>query len=664
MMKGSVLVLVLLLALGLNQYCFAQIEGPGWNFWNDPYYNGLLVGSDDTTTTAFQFDWVFTSSSTINGSIHSNSVAIDSEGNYIVVGTFKSELFPNTHFYSDHEDLDSSFKQFSNSSFLTSQNHTSFIYKMDPQGNILWYKQFFNTQPNSRSYCYDVATTSKNDIIVTGALIGEISIDGTRTRGNEVTPVTYIAGFSTVGKLQWVNHFSTPSINLCSSLATAVEVGNDIVYAFGYFANRFVYQRRTVSSPHVTYFLLKLSAQNGDYIWSTVGQGDPGTTSIYASEVVVDQDGNPTFIGTFTGRIKLPTYYLESPNSKLSVYVIKVDHSGKYMSSIFVGGPDSALCTHRHYLKVSPNTNNYYISGCFNGTINFYNSSNFMKQNNGTLPVIWNITNTGNLQNAFSTYMAIYDNYGGVVWVNQIGGSQAVYGGAMALKLSTNSSYGGIANESVILMGYFTNSVKFYWVEGAGNSTVINCSTVNQTNAGYLVEYNIDGNVDWITTFDGMISIGDIVVVQNNLQDMYVLGTGAFRGLSAWGNYSIKHSTDVMYLFRMTMDLYYPSDTRSEFYRDGFFWLFAAVSAAAFVVVNWIAVVVVVSVLRRKVREWQLKRELAKEKRASRSKFASSYVSLQKDAAGARTRTDDVEEEKEQEILAKFRKKRREKIQQ
>ena len=707
-LQTTLLLLILLGPIGL--LVEGQIEGPGWNFYDDPFYNGLLVeDSGDDVTTPFEFDWMFTATGTENG-IHSNYIYVDNAGDYIIVGTFKSQLSSFTHFYSKYSEEDisppgstnfastSSFSSTTNtksntksnshnctdnpdSPLLNSCNHTVFIYKMSPEGHLHWQKQFHNMNSHSRSYCFSVVTSSSNEIIVTGAFIGEISIDGTHTKGNDVTPLTFFAGFSPLGKLLWFHNFTTPSINLCSDLAASREINNDYVYALGYFANQFTYQGSTYKSAYVTYFLIKFLSNTGKVMWVDQGCGIAGTTNIYASQVEIDLEGNPTFVGSFTGRIifKKNDYHIESPDSKLSVYVIKINPGGHHLSSIFVGGPDSTLCTHRHYIKISPNTGNHYISGCFNGTINFYNSSNFILQN-GTLPVIWNITNALKLQNSFSTYMTVYDSQGGIIWVNQIGGSQAAYGGSMDLVLGTNSSMGGIQNESVALMGFFSDSIRFYSVEGAGNSTVVNASTVNETNAGYLVEFNINGNLNWISTFDGMISVGSLVVVQSKSKKMlqngtaeaeesYFLGTGSFRGLSAWGNYSIKYNTDTIYIFRMSMDEYYEGGTTVEFYRDAFFWLFAAVSVAAFVVVNWIAVVVAINVLRRKGREWQLRRQLEKEKKASRSKFASSYISLQKETGGTKVQGEEerekdaegVEGEEDEEEFGKIiRKKRRE----
>ena len=59
-----------------------------------------------------------------------------------------------------------------------------------------------------------------------------------------------------------------------------------------------------------------------------------------------------------------------------SIFLSKFDSMGQFQWATGVGGPQSIVCPHKHYLAIDRTHNWYYIAGCFNGTISFYDNPN------------------------------------------------------------------------------------------------------------------------------------------------------------------------------------------------------------------------------------------------------------------------------------------------
>jgi hypothetical protein len=141
---------------------------------------------------------------------------------------------------------------------------------------------------------------------------------------------------------------------------------------------------------------------------------------------------------------------------------------------------------------VTDNTN-VYITGFFDGSLNFYNSTG----------IDLSFNNIGNND----TYIAKYNTSGSLLWARQIAGT----GIDKPVSIVTD-------NTNVYLTGYFSNSLNFY------NSTGVDLSFNNAgSNDTYIAKYDTSGTILWARRIAGTGIDQPVSIVIDNT-NVYLTG--------------------------------------------------------------------------------------------------------------------------------------------
>lgn len=176
----------------------------------------------------------------------------------------------------------------------------AFLMKCDPEGKILWTKQFGSTATDSGN---GLAIDAAGDIYVGGDTYGDL--DGT---GNSGSQDIYLAKYDSSGDQQWLKQFGTGNQDFCDEI-TIDSAGH--VYLVGDTKGGFPgYDEAGFTTSDI--FLLKTSA-GGDQLWvrqfGTAHEDhgdcvvtDPSDNIFVGGNTVTGFDGNPDHQGAFVAK--------------------------------------------------------------------------------------------------------------------------------------------------------------------------------------------------------------------------------------------------------------------------------------------------------------------------------------------------------------------------
>lgn len=218
---------------------------------------------------------------------------VDKDNNVIICGAFNNTV-----------DFDPGSGTFN----LTSTAHIqSFIVKLNPNGELIWAKQFGNSPVvYSGSTIMDVRCDAQGDIFTVGSFAGSCDFDpgaGVYTmKATSTINDGFIAKLTANGSFVWaksINNAPNEYNRYMTSRAIDIDNMGNVITA-GFFTGTFDFD----PGPGVNYipiaggydcYILKLTG-NGDFIWvKTIG----GTGFDSGNDVVVDSDNNIYMAGSF-----------------------------------------------------------------------------------------------------------------------------------------------------------------------------------------------------------------------------------------------------------------------------------------------------------------------------------------------------------------------------
>lgn len=278
-----------------------------------------------------------------------------------------------------------------------------------------------------------------------------------------------------------------------------------------------------------------------------------GAGAAYCTSVSVDPSGNCFVTGNFWGQVTIGNVNFQTDYIKYDLFVAKLDKNGNFLWAKKAGGSETGIpritsdnmggCyvsgtsgytdsesfggtivsgsylakyntdgTFAWVKKIpagavsADTTGNAYITGSFNGTVNFGGTS---------------VTSSG----GSDIFTAKYDRNGALQWVKKAGGTQADAGASISV----------VQDGNCYVTGNFSQSASFSGtqVTGNGNSDI------------FIARYDKDGNLLWVKTAGG--SGADAATSISADQNGYCYAAGTFNQTASFGTVQLtsKGSTDV-----------------------------------------------------------------------------------------------------------------------
>ncbi|MFT3911653.1 MAG: gliding motility-associated C-terminal domain-containing protein [Ferruginibacter sp.] len=360
-------------------------------------------------------------------------------------------------------------------------NTTSYISKLDANGNFIWAKSFdyipggVSTESSPRVIKLDAA----GNIYVAGVFFGSIDFDpGPGVAAMTITNFTCSNGFicklDNNGNFIWVKNFGSDNPQTyCYVNDIAIDATGNIT-STGYFSGLADLDpgpgASNISAPIQVYnsYVSKLDT-NGNFIWGKqIGNSDPGSTDVSGgNSITVDVAGNYYIAGTYNGTTDFdpgPSIFtMPVPGS--TPYILKLDVNGdlvwaKSFSGFAAGQVGSSYC-----VELDPAAN-LIVTGDFIGTADFDPG-----------PSVYNLTSqSGSNSDIFIVKLDLDGNF---IWAKRTGG-----GG------SANVAIDQAGN--IFITGFFIGTVDMdpgpgiYSMTSAGNSVDI-----------LVAKFDNNGNLGW-----------------------------------------------------------------------------------------------------------------------------------------------------------------------
>ncbi|WP_264519642.1 SBBP repeat-containing protein [Flavobacterium sp. N1994] len=218
------------------------------------------------------------------GSDYGYSMAVDSNGNVLVTGSFSGTA-----------DFDPSA---STANLTSAGSNDIFIAKYDASGNYVWAKNMGGT---SYDIAYSLALDSNGNVFVTGYFTGTADFDPSASTANLTSAGgssdIFIAKYNSSGIYVWAKNMGSTGPDVGNSLKVD---SNNNVFVTGYFAGTADFDP-SASTANLTsagsndVFVAKYNT-SGNYVWA-ISLG--GTGNDIGNSLELDSDGNALVTGQF-----------------------------------------------------------------------------------------------------------------------------------------------------------------------------------------------------------------------------------------------------------------------------------------------------------------------------------------------------------------------------
>ncbi|MDB6024271.1 MAG: hypothetical protein JWM68_494, partial [Verrucomicrobiales bacterium] len=303
--------------------------------------------------------------------------------------------------------------------------------------------------------------------------------------------------FLTVGLAGALLHAQAPSFQWVKpvggisnefSFAIAADAGGNNYSAAWFYSPTMKVDSVTLTNHGTTsdIYLVKRNA-SGNLLWA---RNPGGTGADTAIAVAADDAGNCFVTGSFTGPATFGATNLAGAGSG-DIFVAKYDSAGEVVWAIQAGGTDYET---GHGIALD-GSGNIYVSGHFSGVATFEST---------------NLTSRGGLD----AFVAKYTPNGGLLWVQQLGGTTDDYGYRIAVNAAGTSH-----------------------VVGTFFSPVLTARNLSVTNNGvrdiFLAELSADGAVNWLRGAGGASDDQGFNIAVDQSGNSYI--TGFFKTTANFG---------------------------------------------------------------------------------------------------------------------------------
>jgi hypothetical protein len=252
----------------------------------------------------------------LGGSSQQQSVAVDAQGNVFVVGDFYGTM------------------TFGAMTLDSGGNRNVFVAKLTPSGDVAWGTQITGTGSNGIGIG-SVAVDSHGDVLLTGSFQGAVGLSGgtvSSAGGDDV----FVVKLDPTGSLAWSKTFGDAADQ--RGVAVVTDAADDVIIT-GQFAGTVDFGGGSFTSgSEGNVFLAKLD-QSGNHLWS---KGFQSASIAHVTALAHDVESNVLLTGQFFGSVSFGGGPLVSQGDS-DVFVVKLDAGGAYVWGERFGGSGSDI---------------------------------------------------------------------------------------------------------------------------------------------------------------------------------------------------------------------------------------------------------------------------------------------------------------------------------
>ena len=362
----------------------------------------------------------------------SESIAIDSEGNILITGSFYSTIDSNPGAET--------------SNISSSGGKDIFIVKLDSSGSFLWSKKMGDTADD---VSYSITTDRLGNIYTTGSFYGSVDFDpgdGNATLRAADQNDVFVSKLDSSGNFVWAKNFGGSASDEGRSIAVD---GSGNVVTTGYFVGTADFDpgagTLSLSSKGFTNIFISKLDPSGNFLWAK-SFGSAGNNFDSAEAITIDANGNIFSTGKFFSTVDFDPGSGETnltSSGSSDVYISKLDTSGNFLWVKSLGGSSGDYAND----ITLDSSGNIYTTGFFAGTPDF----------DPGMASSFNLTSSG----SFDVFISKLDPSGNYLWARKIGGA----GWDLASSITTDS------NDNVLVAGYFARTADFDPSDGSANLT-------------------------------------------------------------------------------------------------------------------------------------------------------------------------------------------------
>jgi hypothetical protein len=249
-----------------------------------------------------------------------------------------------------------------------------YISKYDANGNFIWAKQMGGA--SASGYAISMDRRANGDLYITGSYTGTVDFDP----GVGVTNSTsvlgsidiFVAKYDSNGNLIWIKSIGSGGLDAGASIKVDA-FGNS--YITGGYTGSVDFDPNPFAATTLTtagftdVYVLKLDI-NGNFVWAkTMG----GPLYDGASSINIDATGNVWSIGYFAASADFDpsssTSFSLTDNGNNSTYISKLNANGDFVAAYGFNSTASSYAIGQSL--TSDNSGNIYITGYFNGSVDF-----------------------------------------------------------------------------------------------------------------------------------------------------------------------------------------------------------------------------------------------------------------------------------------------------
>ena len=289
------------------------------------------------------FQWVYTAGASNADS--GTGIALDSSGNVFITGAFTFTV------------------NFGNGNITSTGNYDIFVLKLNSSGEFQW---VYTVGGTDADYASSLDVDSSGNLYITGNFSGTVDFGSGAISGRGGEDI-FVLKLNSSGEFEWV--FTAGGTQNDKGNAISVdENGNAVVTGyFNYIAN--FSPGSCTSNGSSDIFFLKLNSDGT--LFSLHCEG--GTGSDWGEGVDVDSDGNAYFTGEFSRTVNFfgtGDITSEGVGSE-DIFVVKLNSASAFQWVYTAGGNSDD-----HGLDINVDSSgNSYITGYFNGTLDFGNGN-------------------------------------------------------------------------------------------------------------------------------------------------------------------------------------------------------------------------------------------------------------------------------------------------
>jgi Tfp pilus assembly protein PilZ len=435
------------------------------------------------------------------------------------------------------------------------------------------------------------------EVYVNGALSTHVSISDSRllvTPKYDITcadQLIYVIAFDEAGNSSQSPTFTIPQSDPCISViasssssssssssqtyfavtfgGTSMDFSYDIAvdssdnfYVTGFFSSTVDFGSGDITSAgSYDIFVLKLNS-SGTFQWVNTFGGTGGDRGI---DIAIDSSDNVYIIGDFSSTVNFGGGDITSAGST-DIFVLKLNSSGTFQWVNTYGdtGADIGIG-----IEIN-SSNNSYITGYFQGTVNF-GGGDVTSAGSGDFFVL-KLNSSGTFQ-WVNTYGGTSDDLGIGITVDSsdnayitgdfsstvnFGGGDITSAGStdiFVLKLNSSgtfqwvNTYGGTekdrginiafdSSDNVYTTGYFSSTVNF----GGGDITSAGSTDI------FVLKLNSSGTFQWVNTFGGTGADNGIDIAIDSSDNVYIIGDFSSTVNFGGGDITSAGSTDIFVL--------------------------------------------------------------------------------------------------------------------